>query len=196
MYGEGLMAGYHKKPDASRATLTEDGGLRTGDIGRLDDDGYLYITGRVKELFKLENGKYVAPAPIEETVTLSPYIAQAVVYGSNKPHNVALIVPDLPAVTAWAKQNGIESEGEQLVSEPRVRELLEVEVDKANEHVKGFERIQRFVIETEELTTANGMLTPTLKLKRRCSKTSTRPCSSRCTRPSRSLRRALRTSAS
>jgi long-chain acyl-CoA synthetase len=167
LYGEGLMAGYHKQPDASRATLTDDGGLRTGDIGRLDADGYLYITGRVKELFKLENGKYVAPAPIEETITLSPYIAQAVLYGSNKPHNVALIVPDLPAVTAWAKQNGIESEGEQLVSEPRVRELLETEVDKANDHLKGFERIQRFVIETDELSTANGLLTPTLKLKRK-----------------------------
>jgi long-chain acyl-CoA synthetase len=167
LYGEGLMAGYHKQPDASRATLTDDGGLRTGDIGRIDADGYVYITGRVKELFKLENGKYIAPAPLEEAITLSPYIAQAVLYGSNKPYNVALVVPDLPALSAWAKQHEIEAEGEQLLSDDRVRELLETEIDKANEHFKGFERIQRFVIETEELSTVNGLLTPTLKLKRK-----------------------------
>ncbi|HKU43916.1 MAG TPA: long-chain fatty acid--CoA ligase [Polyangiales bacterium] len=167
VYGKGVMSGYYKKPEDSRVALTPEGGLRTGDIGRLDADGYLYITGRVKELYKLENGKYVAPAPLEETVTLSPYIQQCVVYGSNRPHNVALIVPDLVAVAAWAKQNGIEAEGEALLSEPRVQALLEGEIDRANDHFKGFERIQRFVIEIEELTPTNGMLTPTLKLKRR-----------------------------
>jgi long-chain acyl-CoA synthetase len=166
IYGQGIMTGYHKKPDSTRSTLTPDGGLRTGDIGRLDEDGYLYITGRVKELYKLENGKYVAPAPIEEKVTLSPFIAQAVVYGSDKPHNVALIVPDLPALTPWAKENGVAAEGEALLSEPRVHELLEGEIDKTNAQLKGFERIQRFVIESEEFTPASGLLTPTLKLKR------------------------------
>jgi long-chain acyl-CoA synthetase len=167
VYGSSVMKGYYKKDDASRATLTEDGGLRTGDIGRLDSDGYLYLTGRAKELYKLENGKYVAPVPLEEHISLSPYIAQCVVFGSNKPHNVALIVPDLPAIAAWAKQNGITVEGEALLSEPKVRELLEGEIDKANQEFKGYERIQRFVIESEELSTVNGMLTQTMKLKRR-----------------------------
>jgi long-chain acyl-CoA synthetase len=167
LYGASIMKGYYKKDDASRATLTDDGGLRTGDIGRLDADGYLYLTGRAKELYKLENGKYVAPVPVEEHLSLSPYIAQAVVYGSDRPYNVALIVPDLPALTAWAKQNGIEAEGEALLSEPKVRALLEGEIDKANRELKGFERIQRFVIETEELSAQNGMLTQTMKLKRR-----------------------------
>lgn len=167
IYGASVMKGYYKKDDASRSTLTEDGGLRTGDIGRLDSDGYLYLTGRAKELYKLENGKYVAPVPLEEHLSLSPYIAQGVVYGSNKPHNVALIVPDLPAIGQWAKQNGIEVDGEALLSEPKVRALLEAEVDKANREFKGYERIQRFIIDGEELSAANGMLTQTMKLKRR-----------------------------
>jgi long-chain acyl-CoA synthetase len=167
VYGSSVMKGYYKKDDASRATLTEDGGLRTGDIGRVDSDGYLFLTGRAKELYKLENGKYVAPVPLEEHVALSPYIAQCVVYGSNRPHNVALIVPDLPAIAAWAKQNGIAVEGEALLSEPQVRALLETEIDKANQEFKGYERIQRFVVESEELSTVNGMLTQTQKLKRK-----------------------------
>lgn len=167
VYGSSVMKGYYKKDDATRGTLTEDGGLRTGDIGRLDSDGYLYLTGRAKELYKLENGKYVAPVPLEEHIALSPYIAQCVVYGSNRPHNVALIVPDLPAISAWAKQNGITVEGEALLSEPKVRELLESEIDKANQEFKGYERVQRFVIETEELSAGNGMLTQTMKLKRK-----------------------------
>jgi long-chain acyl-CoA synthetase len=167
VYGSGVMSGYYKQPNASRLTLTEDGGLRTGDIGRIDEDGYVYITGRVKELYKLDNGKYVAPAPLEQAVTLSPYIAQCVVYGAEKPHNVALVVADLPAIEAWAKQSGITAEGEELLSETKVRALIEGEIDRANDHFKGFERIQRFVIESEEFSTANGLLTPTLKLKRR-----------------------------
>jgi long-chain acyl-CoA synthetase len=167
IYGMGLMSGYYKQPDASRATLTEDGGLRTGDIGRIDADGYVYITGRVKELYKLDNGKYIAPAPLEETVTLSPFISQCVVYGAEKPHNVALIVPDLQSLEGWAKQHGIATAGESLLGEAQVQALLETEVDKANDRFKGFERIQRFVMESEELSPANGLLTPTLKLKRR-----------------------------
>jgi len=167
VYGASVMSGYYKQAEATRATLTPDGGLRTGDIGRIDEDGYLYLTGRAKELYKLENGKYVAPVPLEEALSLSPYIAQSVVYGSDRPYNVALIVPDLPAIAGWAKQNGIEVEGEALLSEPKVLELLEAEVDKANSQFKGFERIQRFVIDTEELNPQNGLLTQTLKLKRR-----------------------------
>lgn len=167
IYGKGVMSGYHNQPGATREALTADGGLRTGDIGRLDDDGYLYITGRVKELYKLENGKYVAPAPIEETITLSPYISQCVIYGSNKPYNVALVVPDMPAIEGWAKQQGLDTQGELLLEEARVQELLEDEIERANGQLKGFEHIRRFVIEDQELTPGNGLLTPTLKLKRR-----------------------------
>jgi long-chain acyl-CoA synthetase len=167
MYGPSVMRGYHKLEDVTRQAMTADGGLRTGDLGRLDDDGYLYITGRVKELYKLENGKYVAPVPLEEKLQLSPYIAQCVVFGSDKQHNVALIIPDLPAVHAWAQSQGLTEDGEELLTHPRVRALLEQEVARYNTEFKGYERIVDFVIDTEEMTTQNGMLTPTLKLKRR-----------------------------
>ncbi|HEX2675246.1 MAG TPA: AMP-binding protein, partial [Polyangiales bacterium] len=98
IYGVGVMGGYHNLPGETSATITADGGLRSGDLGRIDADGFLYITGRVKELYKLSNGKYVAPAALEEKLTLSPYVAQCLVYGSDKPHNVALIVPDMASL--------------------------------------------------------------------------------------------------
>jgi long-chain acyl-CoA synthetase len=167
MYGPSVMRGYNKLEDVTKQTLTADGGLRTGDLGRLDSDGYLYITGRVKELYKLENGKYVAPVPLEEKLQLSPYISQCVVFGADKQHNVALIIPDQQAVQAWAMTHGMTETGEALFADPKVRALLEQEVAKYNGEFKGYERILDFVIDTEELTTQNGMLTPTLKLKRR-----------------------------
>ena len=167
VYGTGVMQGYHNLDKVTRESMTADGGLRTGDIGRIDADGYLYITGRIKELYKLENGKYVAPVPLEEKLQLSPYIAQCVVTGSGRPHNVALIIPDRPAVEAWAKSQGIDETGDELYTNPQVRSLLETEVDKYNQDFKGYERISDFVIDSEELSTTNDMLTPTLKLKRR-----------------------------
>jgi long-chain acyl-CoA synthetase len=167
IYGMGVMQGYHNLDDVTRESMTENGGLRSGDLGRLDEDGYLFITGRVKEIYKLENGKYVAPAPLEEKLQLSPYIAQCVIYGDNKPHNVALIVPDLAALRVWAQAQRITAEGEELLAQPRVRSLLEAEVDKYSKDFKGFERPKDFVIDTEELGISNGMLTPTLKLRRR-----------------------------
>jgi long-chain acyl-CoA synthetase len=167
MYGSSVMSGYNKLEDVTRETLRPDGGLRTGDLGHLDKDGYLFITGRAKELYKLENGKYVAPVPLEEKLQLSPYIAQCVVFGSDKQHNVALIIPDLVAVRAWAQAEGMNEDGDGLLTHPKVRALLEQEVAKYNADFKGYERIIEFVVDTEELTQQNGMLTPTLKLKRR-----------------------------
>jgi long-chain acyl-CoA synthetase len=167
IYGTGVMAGYEKLDDATRDALTPDGGLRTGDLGRFDADGFLYITGRVKELFKLSNGKYVAPAPLEEKLQLSPYIAQCVIYGDGKPHTVALVVPDLPTLEAWARQNGVPASGEALLSHPKTRELFQAELEKYSKDFKGYERVKAFFLEPTPLTTENGMLTPTLKLKRR-----------------------------
>jgi long-chain acyl-CoA synthetase len=166
IYGTGVMCGYHNLDEITRQTMTEDGGLRTGDLGRVDADGYLYITGRAKELYKLENGKYVAPVPLEEKLQLSPHILQCVVFGANRPHNIALIIPDMIALRAWAKTQGIESDDDTLLTDPKVRALLETEVDEFSKDFKGFERIKNFVIDTEEFTPQNGLLTPTLKLRR------------------------------
>lgn len=167
IYGQNVMEGYFNRPDATTETMTADGGLRTGDLARIDEDGYVYITGRAKELYKLENGKYVAPRPIEEKLELSPYVAQAMVTGENQPHNVALIVADVPALRAWAESQGITGDDSALLGNARVIGMLEGEVEKVNGQVKGYERIHDFIVESEELTPDSGMLTQTLKLKRR-----------------------------
>jgi long-chain acyl-CoA synthetase len=167
IYGTGVMAGYHHLDQATRETLTADGGLRTGDLGRLDADGFLYITGRVKELFKLSNGKYVAPAPLEEKIQLSAFVAQCVVYGEDKPYNVAMIVPDVDSLASWAKENGVGVTPQEMLRSPKTKALYARELEKLGKDFKGYERIQDFFFETEALTTENGMLTPTLKLKRR-----------------------------
>ncbi|MCI0547941.1 MAG: long-chain fatty acid--CoA ligase [Candidatus Rokubacteria bacterium] len=168
VYGPNVMQGYHNRDDENRAVLTGDGGFRTGDLGYVDDEDFLYITGRIKEQYKLENGKYVAPAPLEETLKLSPYILNAMIYGENRTHNVALIVPDIAAVRRWASREGLTvPTGAELLTDPRVTELIRGEIDRYAEEWKSFEKIRRFVLAPEDFTTENGMLTPTLKLKRR-----------------------------
>ncbi len=167
IYGANIMRGYHKRNGETSAALRPDGGLRTGDLGRIDAEGYIYITGRVKELYKLENGKYVAPVALEQELELSPYIAQSVVFGDNRPHNVALIVADITAVKQWAQGQDLPGEHEQLLAHAKVLQLFEAEVERCNQRFKGFERIADFVLDSEELTTVNGMLTHSMKLKRR-----------------------------
>lgn len=167
IYGTGVMAGYHHLDHATRESLTPDGGLRTGDLGRIDEEGFLYVTGRVKELFKLSNGKYVAPAPLEEQLQLSPFISQCVVYGDDQPHNVALIVPDMDSLLGWAREHGVPTSVPELLADPRTRALYSTELEKHGKEFKGYERVKAFFFEPEPFTTDNGMLTPTLKLKRR-----------------------------
>jgi long-chain acyl-CoA synthetase len=168
IYGTGVMVGYHNLPDETAKVMTSDGGLRTGDLGRFDNDGFLIVTGRVKELYKLQNGKYVAPAPLEEKLTLSPYIAQVMLHGADKPYNVAIIVPNLQNAQKWATENGLEaSSSTALLASPKMRDLLSKELEKYSSDWKAYERIKKFVIADEEFTTQNDMLTPTLKVKRR-----------------------------
>ncbi len=168
IYGPNVMVGYHKRDDENKAVFTEDGGFRTGDLGYLDDDGYLYITGRIKEQYKLENGKYVAPAPLEEKLKLSPLISSAMVYGDNRLFNVALIVPEMAALTAWARGEGLSfGSPEEMLKHPRVIAHVQAEVDRVSSDFKGFEKIKKIALTAEDFTAENGLLTPTLKLKRR-----------------------------
>ncbi len=167
-YGPNVMVGYHNLPDETAAVLRADGGLATGDRGRLDDEGFLYITGRIKEQYKLENGKYVFPSGIEESITLSPYIENCVVCGDNKPYNVALLVPSFPALKKWAKENAIaEDEPEQLAANPKTTELLMAEIKRCCGELAGYEIPKKILVVKEAFTTENGILTPTLKVKRR-----------------------------
>jgi long-chain acyl-CoA synthetase len=167
VYGPLVMKGYHNLPEETKAVMTEDGGFRTGDRGRLDSDGFLYITGRIKEQYKLENGKYVVPAPLEEQLQISGFIVQIYVDGANKPYNVALIVPDKVAVEKWAKEQGFSEDYAAVLKKPETKQLFARELDKYSADFKGYERIKEFAFLDEEFTTANGMLTPSLKLKRR-----------------------------
>jgi len=168
VYGPNVMLGYHNLPEATREVFTADGGFRTGDMGRIDDKGFVFITGRVKEQYKLENGKYVVPAPLEEKLRLSPFIANIMIDGTNKPFNVALIVPDFESLRAWAKEQGLDGlDNRALVNHAKVKTLFEGEISKLSSEFKGYEAPKKFAVAEEDFTTDNGMLTPSLKVKRR-----------------------------
>ncbi len=168
IHGPNVMKGYFKRDEENAQVFTKNGGFRTGDQGFVDSSGYLYITGRIKEQYKLENGKYVVPSPLEEKLKLSPYILNAFIYGDNKPYNVALLCADMNAVKKFASEQGLGAQsGEALLENPRVRELFKKELEKYGADFKGFEEVRDFAIIDEDFTTDNGMLTPSLKVKRR-----------------------------
>jgi len=169
VYGHNVMKGYLKRPEENAAVLRKDGGFRTGDMGYVDAQGYLFITGRIKEQYKLENGKYVVPTPLEEQLKLSPYVLNVMVHGDNRPNNVALVVANVSAVKDWARENHVTlpADPEAIVKEARVLALFRSEIDKYGANFKGFERIADFALIVDDFTSDNGMLTPSLKLKRR-----------------------------
>ncbi len=170
VYGDNVMKGYHNRDSENAAAFTQDGGFRTGDMGRVDRHGYLFITGRIKEQYKLENGKYVVPSPLEEKLKLSQYIANVMVHGANKPYNVALIVPDMAELREWAKkpENGIsDTSDDGLLNDPKVKNLIRQEVEQYSADFKQFEKVLKFDLVKEDFTVNNNMLTPSLKLKRR-----------------------------
>ena len=166
VYGPNVMIGYHKRPEENEKTMAPDGGLRTGDLGFFDEDGYLFISGRIKEQFKLENGKYVMPSSLEEGLKLSPYVANAMIYGDGRPFNVALIAIDEKNVRDWAAKQAI-TLAEDPAKDPRVRELIAAELQRLGAEFRRFEQPRDFALVREDFTIQNGLLTPTLKLKRR-----------------------------
>ncbi len=159
IHGPNIMQGYHNREEENKAVFTSDGGFRTGDMGRVDNDGFVFITGRIKEQYKLENGKYVVPTPLEEQIKLSPYVLNVMVYGDNRPFNVALIVANVDAVKTATGTDDLNSSA--------VRKLFEKELATNAEKFKGFEEIRDFALIGEDFSTENNMLTPSLKLKRR-----------------------------
>jgi len=168
VHGHNVMMGYYNLPDENAKVFTGDGGFRTGDMGFVDDDGYVWITGRIKEQFKLENGKYVAPAPIEQAIQLSPFVANVMLHGANKPFNVAVIVPDMEMLKKWATEKGLDTTSiPELLKREEVHQLFREQVLEYTKQVKGYERPQRFLLISEDFTVGNDMLTASLKLKRR-----------------------------
>jgi len=166
--GPNVMQGYYNLPEQDAAVFTDDRGFRTGDLGAIDDDGFLFIRGRIKEQYKLENGKYVVPTPIEEQLSLSGYVESIMVYGEQRPYNIAIIVPDKAALTGWAEAQGIEtSDYETLLKNDDVRTLFSAEIKRYSDAIKGYERVRGFVLGADEWTPESGFLTPSLKVKRR-----------------------------
>ena len=168
IYGPNVMQGYYNKPEATAAVMTADGGFRTGDRGRLDEDGFLFITGRLKEQFKLENGKYVFPVAIEEDIKLNHYIENAMIYGEGKEFNVCLIIPDFAVLDKWAAKNNLPKDHDQLLKLDEVKSFLTNEVNSSlSGKYATYEMPKKLIFISEAFTLANGTLTQTMKLKRR-----------------------------
>ena len=168
IHGHNVMMGYYNLPDENGKVFTGDGGFRTGDMGFVDDAGYVWITGRIKEQYKLENGKYVVPVPIEQAISLSTFVTNCMLHGANKPFNVAIIVPDMDSLKKWATEKGLDTTSiPELLKRPEVQALYREQIHECTKDAKGYEKPQRFLLISEDFSVANDMLTPSLKLKRR-----------------------------
>jgi long-chain acyl-CoA synthetase len=165
--GPQVFQGYWKAESATVATFDADGWFRTGDIGELDADGYLRITGRKKELIVTAAGKNVAPAPLEDRLRAHPLISQAIVVGDNRPFVAAMLALDEEALQEWAADREVEaSRTSELLGHPDLRADLQAAVDDANRSVSRAESIRDFAVLPHDLTIAAGELTPTLKVRR------------------------------
>ena len=166
--GPSIMQGYYNLPEQTRDAFTEDGYFMTGDIGHLDESGFLRITDRKKDLLKTSGGKYVAPQPIENALKASSLISQAVVIGDRRKFCSALIVPNLEALETALAARGISIEsGDAIARDPRVVALYQETVAKLTPHLARFEQIKKVALLPRELTIEAGEMTPTLKVKRR-----------------------------
>jgi long-chain acyl-CoA synthetase len=166
--GPGVMQGYHGKPEETAQTLDGDGWLHTGDIGTLDDAGYLRITDRKKDFFKTSGGKYVAPSLIESTFKgLCPYVSQFMVYGADRNFVTALVTLDEEAIREWATTHAVSGSYAQIVSSPAAKEMVQLYVDTLNVNLNRWEQIKKFTILDHDLTIEDGELTPSLKLRRK-----------------------------
>ena len=168
IHGPNVMQGYHNKPEATQEVMTADGGFRTGDRGRLDKDGFLFITGRIKEQYKLENGKYVFPAAIEEEIKLHPLVENAMIHGEGQAFNVCLVVPDFSVLEKYATEHNMPTDPEALVQKKEITEMISGEIIKSLKgKFGGYEIPRKFLYLSENFTLDNGTLTQTMKLKRR-----------------------------
>jgi long-chain acyl-CoA synthetase len=165
MRGTNVFKEYWRNPEATAETLI-DGWLHTGDVGELDEDGFLKITGRKKDIIITAGGKNLTPANIENDLKQSAYISQAVMYGDRKPFPVALITLDPEEILPWAKEHGLPEDLAELAQNEQVQEMVQKELDRANSNYAQVEQVKRFEIIDHDLSIESGELTPTLKVKR------------------------------
>jgi long-chain acyl-CoA synthetase len=165
--GSNVLRGYWKNPEATKAAI-QDGWFRTGDIGELDEEGFISITGRKKELIVTAGGKNVAPTALEDPLRASPIIGQAVVIGDQRPFVAALLSLDPEMMPVWLANNGQPSDLtlSQAAKNPRVLQELQKAVDEVNATVSNAEAIKKFEVIDSELSEKSGHLTPSMKIKR------------------------------
>ena len=166
--GPNVMQGYYKKPEETRAVFTADGWFRTGDIGKLDADGFLSITDRKKELFKTSGGKYIAPQPLEQLIKGSRFVNQVVLVGNGRKFPSALIVPNWEQIESYARLKGLkETTRADFCRSPRIIDLFARQIAELTPDLAQYERVKKIALLENEFTIAGGELTPTLKVKRR-----------------------------
>jgi long-chain acyl-CoA synthetase len=163
--GPNIFNGYHNRAESTFGAVV-DGWLHTGDLGSLDEDGYLSITGRKKDIIITAGGKNLTPANIENDLKQCRWISQAVMHGDARPYPVVLITLDEEEIPIFAREHGLPEDVATLSREPAVQELIQAEIDRANEKYAQVEQVKKFVILDHDLSQATGELTPTLKVKR------------------------------
>jgi long-chain acyl-CoA synthetase len=165
--GDTVMKGYYNRPAENQEAFTSDGWFRTGDIGHLDVDGFLVITDRKKDLIKTSGGKYIAPQRVESLIKSSRFVSQVVVVGNARKFASALIVPNMELLRSYAHMKDIHfKDPAELLTSPRIVDLFERQIDKYTSDLARFEKVKKFALLEEELTTESGELTPTLKPRR------------------------------
>jgi long-chain acyl-CoA synthetase len=166
MRGPHVFHGYFRDEEATRETFTEDGWLRSGDLGSVDEDGFLRITGRKKDLIITSSGKNISAANLESALREIRWVSQVVVYGDNRPYLVALLTLDPDEAPALAARVGVEADPATMADDERVHAELAKQVDEVNQHFARIEQVKRFRILGRDLTQEDGELTPTMKVKR------------------------------
>lgn len=165
--GSGIMKGYYKKPAETAEVFTSDGFFRTGDAGKFDEAGNLFITDRIKDLMKTSNGKYITPQPIENLLSNHHLINQAMIIAEGKPFVTALIVPNFESLQDQiTKMNIPFTNWEELVNLDRIKELYREKMEEIQKSSSGFEKVKKFILMPAEFEISSGEITPTLKVKR------------------------------